>query len=47
MSGIVKRIEGGSLPLAPKVAATRKRFCATPSAGLCPGTHTSTVEVVV
>lgn len=30
----IKKIEGGSLPLAPKVAAPRKRFSATPSTSL-------------
>ena len=31
-------LQGGSLPLAPKVAAVRQRFSATPSAGDTPAT---------
>lgn len=33
-----KNMEGGSLPLAPKVAAVRQRFSAPPSAGDTPAT---------
>jgi len=40
------KAEGGSLPLAPKVAATRQRFSAAPSPGLRPGPHGHLREVV-
>lgn len=37
MKGMATIRRGGSLPLAPKVAAPRQRFYATPSPGLRPG----------
>lgn len=37
MNGMATIRRGGSLPLAPKVAAPRQRFYATPSPGLRPG----------
>lgn len=37
MKGMATILSGGSLPLAPKVAAPRQRFSATPSPGLRPG----------
>jgi hypothetical protein len=39
--------KGGRISLTTKVAASRQRFSATPSPGLRPGPHISTVEVVV
>ena len=36
--GRIRKYKGGCLPLAPKVAAVRQRFSATPSAGDTPAT---------
>ena len=38
MRGDKLYLEGGSLPLASKVAATRQHFSATPSTGVTPAT---------